>query len=177
MKVRNMKTKVLSFFSTSLIVGSAVFAFTASAAAPGHSAHGQGTLLNPDGSRRQFSFNARQLDGFQAQGNAVLHNPAFTGANDNQRYSLQVDIRCINVIGNTAFIGGLTRRTNDPNLVDAVYFAVEDNGEPGKNVDRISRAFFFDDDPNTTGDPGACAFNQLGDFPLETIDAGNVQVR
>jgi hypothetical protein len=75
-----------------------------------------------------------------------------------------------------AFFGGTVKRTNDPSLVDAVFFSVQDNGEPGK-TDQISRVFFWDDDPNTTGDPQACMLNQLGDFPMETIEKGNIQVR
>jgi hypothetical protein len=73
--------------------------------------------------------------------------------------------------------GGSTRRTNDPNLVDAVYFSVQDNGEPGAGKDMISRAFFFDDDPNTTGSPALCLGSTLTDLPLETIESGNIQVR
>ena len=57
------------------------------------------------------------------------------------------------VVGTIAFFGGTVKRTNDPSLVDAVYFSVQDNGEPGEGVDKISRVAFFDDDPNTTGDP------------------------
>jgi hypothetical protein len=143
-------------------------------------ASGQGTLLdvNADGNsvRRQFSLSAhRNADG-TVQGNAVLHNPAFETAK-NQRYQLQIDISCMKVIGNIAFFGGTTRRTNDPNLVDAVYFSVQDNGEPGRGRDAISRVFFFDDDPNTTGDPQLCLGNNVGDFPMETIESGNIQVR
>jgi hypothetical protein len=81
------------------------------------------------------------------------------------------------VIGNVAFFGGTTRRTNDPSLVDAVYFSVQDNGEPGRDKDMISRVFFFDDDPNTQGDPQLCQGNVLGDFPMEPIESGNIQVR
>jgi hypothetical protein len=143
-------------------------------------ANGMGSLSiqTPDGrdSKRQFSFSARRNDDGTVSGNAVLHNPAFTGAND-QRYQLQVDISCMKVYGNIAFFGGLTRRTNDPNLVDAVYFSVQDNGEPGKNNDMISSVFFFDDDPTTTGDPQLCLGNQVGDFPMFPIESGNIQVR
>ena len=61
--------------------------------------------------------------------------------------------------------------------MDAVYFSVQDNGEPGAGVDRLSRAFFFDDDPNTTGDPQLCQNNQPGDFPMEFIESGNIGLR
>jgi hypothetical protein len=144
------------------------------------SAGGHGTVLvqDPEGdtARRQFSFSAHQRPDGTVSGNAVLHNPAFTGENG-QRYRLQVDISCMKIIGNIAFFGGLTRRTNDPNLVDAVYFSVQDNGEPGRDLDQISGVFFFDDDPTTTGDPQLCQNNVVGDFPMQPIEAGNIQVR
>ncbi len=55
---------------------------------------------------------------------------------------------------------------------------MQDNGEPGRN-DKISRVYFYDDDPMTTGDPQLCQLNQLGDFQqvLEPIEKGNIQVR
>jgi len=174
------KFVVLSVAIVALAVVGFSASFISSAAPKTASANGQGTLfvLNDDGDtvRRQFAFSARQNPDGTASGNAVLHNPAFTNANG-QKYQLQIDIRCMKVIGNVAFFGGLTRRTNDPSLVDAVYFSVQDNGEPGKNSDQISRAFFFDDDPNTQGDPMLCQGNQLGDFIMEPIEAGNVQLK
>lgn len=137
-------------------------------ARPLGSASGHGTLINPDGSRRQFSFSARTNSDGTVNGQANLHVDG---------YQLKVDISCMKVVGNVAIFGGTTRRTNDPNLVDAVYFSVQDNGEPGKNRDKISRVFFFDDDPTTTGDPQLCQFNTPTDFPLETIESGNIQVK
>lgn len=105
-------------------------------------------------------------------------NPAFTGtATSPAPYRLHVDISCMYVVGNVAVFGGTTKSTNDPNLVDAVFFTVQDNGEPGKGRDKISRVFFWDDNPATTGDPQACLLTGPLDFPLETIDGGNIQVR
>jgi hypothetical protein len=174
-------TKKHIVFATvgALVLTGLIAAFKSNAAGPGASANGHGSLLVQDESgntvRRQFTFSAHN-QGETVVGNAVLHNPAFTVSNG-QRYQLQVEVSCMKIIGNVVFFGGLTRRTNDPNLVDAVYFSVQDNGEPGKNRDQISRVFFFDDDPNTMGDPQLCQGNVLGDFPMETIDAGNVQVK
>ena len=151
------------------------------ARASAQSANGEGTLLvlneNLDPVRRQFSFSARVGAGGTVKGNAVLHNPAFDGPNGHGSYQLQISISCMKVVGNVAFFGGTTRRTNDPSLVDAVFFSVQDNGEPGRGKDRISRAFFFDDDPNTTGDPQACQAMSQSDAPLETIESGNVQLK
>lgn len=166
------KYAVLSVAVVALAVVGFSASFVSSAAPPSAQASGQGALDE----NRHFSLSARGNADGTASGNAVLHNPAFT-VNNNQRYALQIDIRCMKVIGNVAFFGGLTRRTNDPSLVDAVFFSVQDNGEPGKNSDKISRVFFWDDDPNTTGDPMACQFNQIGDFPLETINSGNIQLK
>ncbi len=144
------------------------------------SANGHGTLLVPDEMgrmvRRQFSFSAREESDGSVHGNAILHNPAFSGTYGNN-YQLQIDISCMKVVGNIAIFGGTTRRTNDPNLVDAVFFSVQDVAEPGRRIDRISRAFFFDDDPTTMGDPQACQLIEPTDFPLEIIEAGNIQVR
>jgi hypothetical protein len=146
------------------------------------SASGQGTLLvmGSDGKtvKRQFNFNAqRQADG-TVKGHAVLHNPAFEI--DGKKFSAKINISCLKVVGNTAVLGGTIRRTNDPGFDDAVYFTVQDNGEPGKNKDKISRVFLFDADPNTTGNPQLCLGTPIegqGALPLETIDSGNVQVR
>jgi hypothetical protein len=164
---------------TALAAGTFAAMPAASAPAARESANGHGTLLVTGTTglvRRQFSFNAeRRADG-TVTGHATLINPAFTGANGHSPYQLDVDISCMHVVGNIAIMGGTTKRTNDPSLVDAVFFSVQDNGEPGTN-DRISRAFFWDDDPTTQGPPSACMNTGPNDFPLEQIESGNVQVR
>jgi hypothetical protein len=139
-------------------------------AASGDSANGHGQLAG----KRQFSFSAQTKSDGTVTGNAVLHNPNFQV--DGKNYQLQIDISCMRRYGNIAVFGGTVKRTNDPSLVDAVFFSVQDNGEPGKN-DKISRVFFWDDDPDTTGDPQACQLTGPTDFPLETIESGNIQVR
>jgi len=161
-----------------LLAAFGVLGMAASASAQSASGHGTLLVLNENGDavRRQFSFSARVASDGTVKGQAMLHNPAFEGANGNN-YQLKIDITCMQVIGNVVFFGGTTRRTNDPNLVDAVYFSVQDNGEPGRENDKISSAFFFDEDPNTTGDPQLCQGNVLGDFPMNTIESGNIQVR
>lgn len=176
------RNTAIVFVLCSALVLTFCFGFTIEAAAPGPSANGSGTLEDgtaPNGQayKRHFSFSARTSADGTVSGNAVLQNPAFDGEHGNQPYMLQIDISCMKVIGNMAFFGGLTRRTTDPNLVDAVYFSIEDNGNPGAGNDRISRAFFFDDDPTTTGDPALCQGIQVGDFPLEPIVSGNISLR
>jgi len=165
---------------TAVLLVLAGIGITRALSAPLTQASGHGTLFvtNSDGQqvRRQFSLSARKMADGSVKGNAVLHNPAFTGEND-KNFMMQVDISCMNVIGNTVFFGGLTRRVNDPNLNDAVFFSVQDNGEPGAGTDKISEAFFNDADPNTTGDPMDCLNNSPGDFPMYPIESGNIQVR
>lgn len=138
------------------------------------SASGQGRL-SPD---RNFSVSARVNADGTASGRATLVNRAFSGDSGKGPYQLQVDVTCGKRLdANTLIFGGTTRRTNDSSLVDAVYFSVQDNGEPGAGKDRISRAYFFDGDPTTTGDPALCLGSTLADLPLETIESGNIQVR
>src|SRR5437868_7618527 len=107
---------------------------------------GQGTI--EDG--RTFSVSAVLYQDGTARGQATLINRNFTGANGHAPYTLHIDISCAKQLDDgSVVIGGSTRRTNDPTLVDAVYFEVQDNGKD----DLESRAFFFDGDPNTLGDP------------------------
>jgi len=146
---------------------------TTAYAAKAGSASGAGAL---DGGQRHFSFSVRQNADGTVTGQAQLVNKAFSGADTPAPYRLHIDISCMQTFGNIAFFGGTVKSTNDPGLNDAVYFSVQDNGEPG-DQDRISRTFFYDDDPGTTGSPDLCLGNEPGDFPTEPIDGGTIQVR
>ena len=138
------------------------------------SASGQGTLE----AGRKFALSARINADGTATGQATLVNKNFSGEKPNQPYQLHVDVTCGKRLDDhTAIFGGTTRKTNDQSLVDAVYFSVQDNGEPGAGKDMISRAYFFDDNPATTGDPKLCLGSTLTDLPLETIVSGNINVR
>ena len=135
---------------------------------------GQGVLEKG----RNFSVSASINADGTASGRATLINRSFSGDKGKGPYQLHVSISCAKVLDdNTVIFGGTTRRTNDSSLVDAVYFSVQDNGQPGANKDRISRAFFFDNDPATTGSPALCQGATLTDLPLETIVSGNIQVK
>lgn len=142
-------------------------------AAKPQSASGAASL---DGNARHMSFNAKQHADGTVTGQAQLVNRNFTGADGTSPYRAHFEISCMKVVGNIAILGGFVTSTNDPNLVDAAFFTVQDNGEPGRN-DKISRVFFWDDDPTTTGDPQACLVTGPNDFPLETIENGNIQVK
>ena len=144
-------------------------------AATGSMVSGQGALSSDP--RRNFSVSAKINADGTASGHATLINKAFTGENGKSPYLLQLDIKCGKMVdANTAIFGGTVKRTNDPSLVDTVYFSVQDNGEPGAGSDKVSRAFFFDGDPATTGDPALCLGATLTDLPLETIVSGNLNV-
>ena len=144
-------------------------------AATGSMVSGQGALSSDP--RRNFSVSAKINADGTASGHATLINTAFTGENGKSPYLLQLDIKCGKMVdANTAIFGGTVKRTNDTSLVDTVYFSVQDNGEPGAGTDKVSRAFFFDGDPATTGDPALCLGATLTDLPLETIVSGNLNV-
>ncbi len=145
-----------------------------SAAAPGPSASGHGTILLQDTEgktvRRQFSFSARVMPDGTVQGNAVIHNPSF-----DPKYDAHFDITCLQVVGNRASLGGSVRKSSDPvfnDEFDAAFFTVFDNGEPGADSDTISEVFF-----DNVVEPSACQFIGADDFPQIPIESGNVKVR
>ena len=171
------KKLVLTLFSVLFVIAIALSGSvqTTSAVAPaGPSANGHGTILlqNTEGKtvRRQFSFSARFNADGSVIGTAILHNPSF-----DPKYSTQIDVTCLQIVGNRASFGGSIRKTTDPvfnDEFDAAFWTVFDNGEPGKNNDTISEMFF-----DNVVEPSACQFIGAGDFPQIPIESGNVQVR
>jgi hypothetical protein len=175
-----MAKTLIPFVLIAALVALSLFSHTHNSGAQSirESADGHGTLLvMNDGNavRRLFSFSARRLRARSVRGQATLPNPTFT-VDNGQRYQLQIDIQCMRVVGNVAIFSGTTRRTNDPNLIDTVYFSVQDNSEPGMNRDRISKVF-FSDAPDAATAPQLCSGNQLVNLPMTTIESGNIQVR
>ncbi len=137
-------------------------------------ASGQGTIEQG----RKFALSGRINADGTATGQATLVNRNFSGDRPDQPYQLHIEISCGKMLDErTAIFGGMTRKSSGSSLVDAVTFAVQDNGEPGAGQDKVSRAYFFDDDPATTGDPRLCLGSTLADLPLETIESGNINVR
>lgn len=171
-----MKRIKMFLFAGLLITALAATAMlrSTSAAAPGPSVSGHGTVLlqDTDGKtvRRQFSFSARIRSDGTAQGHAILHNPSF-----DPKYDAQFDITCLQVNGNRVSFGGSIRKTSDPvfnDEFDAAFFTVFDNGEPGADNDTISEVFF-----DNVVEPSACQFIGADDFPQIPIESGQVQVR
>ena len=129
---------------------------------------GQGTLN--DG--RIFNVQAVLYQDGTVRGHANLINHAFSGDTGRGPYRARFDISCVRQLADgTVVIGGFVTRTNDSNLIDAVFFSVQDNGRD----DLLSRAYFWDDDPQTQdGDPQACQIS--GAFPMEEVIRGNINV-
>ena len=142
---------------------------TPALAAPGDvRVTGQGTL--EDG--RTFNVNAVLYQDGTARGHATIINRNFSGDTGRGPYRAHIDISCVKQLEDgTVVIGGFAERTNDSNLMDAVFFSVQDNGKD----DLLSRAYFWDGDPNTTGDPAACQLSSA--FPMEEVIRGNINVR
>ena len=134
-------------------------------------ASGAGTL---DEGARHFSFNAKRLADGTVKGQANLVNTSGPG----KPFHLKIDVSCLKVVGNVAVFGGIGSNSGDTSFDgEAVFFTVQDNGEPGKDRDAISRVYAWDDDPTTTGNPQACQFTGANDFDFETIGSGNIQVK
>jgi|SRR5687768_4817636 len=137
------------------------------------SANGEGTLINEDGSRSQFSFNVRRNPNGKVTGQATLRNPSFKSGNG-QNNQINIDVSCLKVEGDVAIIGGVTKRKNNQAKSEAVYFAVQDKGEAG---DSIFRGFYYDDDPATEGDPQRCQTIETEVLVLEPVVAGTIEVK
>jgi hypothetical protein len=171
------KKLVLALFVGMLITAAAltsgfVPSSSAVAARPSSAGHGTVLLQNTEGKtvRRQFSWSARVNADGSVSGTAILHNPSF-----DPKYATQIDISCMQVVGNRASFGGSIRKTTDPvfnDEFDAAFWTVFDNGEPGGGNDTISEMFF-----DNVVEPSACQFIGADDFPQIPIEGGNVQVR
>jgi len=176
-KMKKMKKIILSGIISVLVISGLLVTVKSLAFGDKDSANGEGTLVNQDGSRSQFSFNVKRNPNGKVTGQATIRNPSFKTGNG-QNDQIKIDVSCLKIVGKVAILGGTTKRKNNQANDEAVYFAVEDNGNPGKDVDKIFRGFFFDDDPATKGDPEVCQSLEPNALPaLETIVAGSIQVK
>lgn len=142
------------------------------------SASGQGMarFMSENGSLATgaFTFDAKRLPNGKVNGKATLRNPSFKNGNG-QNDKLQIDITCLRIDGNIAYLGGTTKRKNNL-AAEAVFFTVQENGKGGEKH-KLSQIFFWDDDPKTAGDAQTCQSAGPHDFPLEPIESGDVRVR
>lgn len=167
-----MKKYILSGILSVLVMNGLPVMVKSSASSFNQSANGQGKLVNRDGSHSDFSFNVRRNPNGKVTGQATLRNPSYKTANG-QTEKIKIDISCLKIVGNTAVIGGWTKRKNSQTEPEAVYFAVEDNGA---EADKIFRGFFFDDDASTKGDAQLCESIEPEVLVLEPIAEGDIQV-
>jgi hypothetical protein len=166
-----MKKYILTGILSVLVISGSLITVK-SLAFTNESANGQGKLVNEDGSRSQFNFTVQRNPNGKVTGQATLRNPSFK-TNNEQNEQIKIDVSCLKIVGNLAVIGGMTKRKNNQTKAEAVYFAVEDNG----NADKIFRGFFFDDDPSSEGDPQQCQMLEPEVLVLEPIAAGEIQIK
>src|SRR5687768_3905919 len=153
--MKKMKKYILSAMLTVLVIGGLLTGVKSFNFDPKDSAEGQGMLVNEDSSQSEFTFNARRNPNGKVTGSATLRNPSYKNGNG-QTEKIQIDITCLKVVGNVAILGGTAKRKSSQAKAEAVYFAVEDNGDAGAESDAIFRGFYFDDDPATEGDVQRC---------------------
>lgn len=135
-------------------------------AAPGHRAVGSGHVDQASG-MREFTFHAVQAPDGSASGSykIVLPNGLF----------LEVDVTCLSVDGNTAWVGGVIRDTNAAIVVigsTSMFYAI-DNGEGSADPDIVSIALIN----GAAGLDLAFCANQPLELPALTVDRGNVEVQ
>ena len=138
--------------------------------------NGQGMIA--DG--RTFAVSATITAGGAASGHATLINRGFSGDSGKGPFRDHIDITCGYRASPTTVVLGGTSRSNDSNLNgEAVFFTIQDNGNPGKNSDAASGANYFDGDPDTTGtaDPATCLATGATDFGSATVLRGNFTIR
>jgi hypothetical protein len=128
-----------------------------------HSAHGSGHIQF--GNNREFiTFSAVQHSDGTVTGTATVHDIS-------AGVTAQIDVDCVNVIGNTATISGIVTRSTDPALQGFEgIFQVVDGGEGADSVDFMSLANFF-----AVGTGNDCRVP--GEFDLVPVEQGNVQVQ
>jgi hypothetical protein len=113
-----------------------------------------------DGATEKFHVDAKSAaDGSQAQGKMFLQEKNFP-----IDQSFQADVTCLNVVGNSASIGGEVTRSNNPGIPEGsgVQAFVTDNGEPG-DQDRYFGAF-TESPPEVCPPPNPRIASEKGNF-------------
>lgn len=171
-----MKKIVLSGILIVLVIGGLLVTVKSFSFGPKDAADGAGMLVNEDGSQSEFTFNAKRNPNGKVTGSATIRNPSYKNGNG-QSEKIKIDVTCLKVVGNVAILGGTTKRKASQAKAEAIYFAVEDNGEAGAESDAIFRGFYFDDDASTEGDAQRCESIEQNVLVLEPIKAGNIKVK
>lgn len=119
---------------------------------------------------RTFSVSAREYADGTDQGEAQVEN----------RFGpfgpIHIEIDCLKVVGNSAYMSGFVKNITDPTLGipegSKVFFAVQDNGEgPESPPDMLSFVLF-------TGEPTGPTCEEILDLGFVfAVEDGNIQVR
>ena len=166
-----MKRLIISGTLTALLLSVSLITVESLAFGAKDSAQGQGILVNEDNSQSEFAFNAKRNPNGKVTGSATLRNPSYR-AGKGEAEKIKIDVTCLKIVGNVAILGGVTKRKNSQAKAEAVYFAVQDNGDQ----DSIFRGFYFDDDPATDSDPQVCQLIETNVPMFEPIVSGEIQV-
>jgi hypothetical protein len=170
--MRRTAVIVTAFFTASMCaLGSAPSAaadtgpVVASATGAGHVHVGPGGEFF-----RTFSVSAREYADGSDKGQAQVQNRLGPFG------PIHIEIDCLRVIANTAFMSGSVKNIGDPTLGifegSKVFFAVQDNGEgPDSPPDLMSFTFF-------TGETTGPTCEEIFDIAFVfAVEDGNIQVR
>ena len=124
--------------------------------------------LTQGGELRTFSFAAIRHGDGRVTGEWELNNRA-----NNTR--LHGSVTCLTVIGNRAWIGGITEQSNNPGTVEGrgVSWRVVDNGEGANDPPDLTSLTFTNLAPNVP----ELRCRNAPPYPLMPIEGGNIQVR
>jgi len=123
--------------------------------------------LTAGGELRTFAYTAITGPDGNVKGQAQI----FNRAQGNKTHS---SINCLNVVGNTAVVGGIVVKSTGGAFDNWTgVFAVQDNGEGNSDpADRLSLTFVYPPGSGVT-----CYTFPFASFPTMPIEGGNIQVR
>jgi hypothetical protein len=119
---------------------------------------------------RTFSVSAREYADGTDKGEAQVQNRIGPFG------PIHIEIDCLKVVGNSAYMSGFVKNINDPTLGipedSKVFFAVQDNGEGAASPpDMLSFVLF-------TGEPTGPTCEEILDLAFVfAVEDGNIQVR
>ena len=157
------------------VAGAPLFGAGAAVAEPGPvvaSATGAGQVhVGPGGEfLRTFSVSAREYADGTDKGQAEVQNRLGPFG------PIHIEIDCLKVVGNTAYMSGFVKNITDPTLGipegSKTYFAVQDNGEGAESPPDLLSFVFF------TGEQTGPTCEEILDTAFVfAVEDGNIQVR
>ena len=159
------RTRLLSaLFPIAMVLGAALLPLATASAAPSASGHGN---LTVGGELRTFSFTAVTKSNGSVTGEVELKSRA-------SGVIIHVEINCLTVVGNKAYMSGVVRHANNSMFVGHTsVFRVIDNGAGDKAPrDELSLLTTF-----VTGPPEDCNGPFVQSLATQPIEAGDIQVK